>query len=101
MHLFTDHPAEAGESYAQHMRYAGSVGIQMIVAGIACTIHGLLPFLFKSNGSNAIAELHSLMMKKRNSTYVKQLEIAENSVQTPDGSEEKRQIPLANLDRAA
>lgn len=63
--LFTDHPASVGESYTQHLAAASGFGIRMILAGLACLVHGLLPFLFMRTGSNAIRELHTRMVTHR------------------------------------
>ena len=63
--LFTAHPDTVGESYAEHLIRATSTGTRMIVAGLACILHGLLPFLFVSTGSRAISELNEQIMAKR------------------------------------
>jgi hypothetical protein len=62
---FTDHPASVGESYLEHMGRASCFGARMIFAGIACLIHGVLPFLFVRTGSQAISELNERMILKR------------------------------------
>lgn len=63
--LFTEHPASVGESYGEHFMQASRFGTRMIVAGLACLVHGLLPFLFLRTGSAAIAELHTRMVTHR------------------------------------
>lgn len=63
--LFTDHPASVGETYLEHMGMAGSFGLRMVVAGLACLVHGLLPFLFVRTGSAQIALLHDRMVANR------------------------------------
>ncbi|MBK9010807.1 DUF6356 family protein [Novosphingobium sp.] len=63
--LFTDHPASVGESYGEHLVMASGFGLRMILGGIACLIHGLLPFLFVRTGSAQIAQLHDTMVAKR------------------------------------
>ena len=62
---FTDHPASVGETYGQHMGMAFSFGGRMILAGLACLLHGLLPFLFTRTGSGVIANLHQEMVTHR------------------------------------
>ena len=47
--LFTDHPASVGESYAEHLVTASGFGLRMVLAGLACMVHALLPFLFIKN----------------------------------------------------
>ncbi|PQA87974.1 DUF6356 family protein [Hyphococcus luteus] len=62
---FTDHPASVGESYAEHMGMAFGFGAKMIGAGLACLIHGFLPFLFKRTGRDCIEALHHSMVTHR------------------------------------
>jgi hypothetical protein len=63
--LFTDHPASVGETYGQHMGTAAGFGGRMILAGLACLVHGILPFLFVKTGSAAITELYQRMVTHR------------------------------------
>jgi hypothetical protein len=55
---FTRHPAAVGETYGEHMAFASGVGGRMILAGMACMMHGLFPFLFERTGSRTILALH-------------------------------------------
>ncbi len=65
LRLFTDHPASVGETYSQHLAQASGFGVTMILAGFACLVHGLLPFLFVRTGSQAIARLNDRMVLNR------------------------------------
>lgn len=56
---FTEHPATVGETYFQHQRFAMGVGLRMIIGGLACLVHGLLPFLCTTTGSRTIKALHA------------------------------------------
>jgi len=62
---FTGHPASVGESYAEHLFRALYFGVRMVFAGLACVVHGVLPFLFVRTGSRAIAELNDRMVVNR------------------------------------
>jgi len=62
---FTEHPASVGESYGEHLLRAVCFGTRMVFAGIACLVHGVLPFLFVRTGSRAIAELNDRMVVNR------------------------------------
>ncbi len=64
-HLLTDHPASVGETYMEHMAHATGFGTSLILAGIACLIHGLIPVWFVSTGSNTIRRLHDRMVVNR------------------------------------
>ena len=41
------HLNEVNETYFQHMRIAFKIGFTMLVTGVFCLIHGLIPGLFK------------------------------------------------------
>jgi hypothetical protein len=62
---FSDHPASVGETYGQHMGVAFGFGARLIVAGCACLLHGLLPFLFVRTGSATVRALHDEMLMHR------------------------------------
>jgi hypothetical protein len=62
---FTAHPASVGETYLQHMGTAFSFGFTMLWAGVACLVHGVLPFLCTKTGSKAITDLHARMVSHR------------------------------------
>lgn len=64
-HLFTEHPATVGETYGEHMGNALSFGIELILAGFACLLHGAFPFLFEKTGSNAVRRLYKRMVTHR------------------------------------
>ena len=63
--LFTEHPESVGETYGEHMVRASCFGGRMVVAGLACMVHALLPFIFVHSGSQAIDELHARMQATR------------------------------------
>lgn len=63
--LLLDHPADVGETYAEHAREASSYGVAMILAGIACLVHAAVPALFKTNGSETIRALHDRLVRTR------------------------------------
>lgn len=63
--LFTEHPQSVGETYVEHMGVAFGFGSRMVLAGLACLVHGLLPFLFVRTGSRTIGVLHDRMVANR------------------------------------
>ena len=60
-----EHLREVGETYPQHLRKATGFGTAMLAGGIACLLHGLLPFLFVKTGSDCIRRLHGEMVENR------------------------------------
>lgn len=63
--FFTGHPRSVGESYGEHLQTAAWFGTTMLVAGLACLVHALIPGLFVKTGSSAIARLHDRMIVNR------------------------------------
>lgn len=63
--LFTDHPSSVGETYVEHMGVATGTGLTLIGAGIACFIHGFLPFLFTTTAKDTIMRLHHRIVTHR------------------------------------
>lgn len=55
--LFHDHPREVGETYFEHMAVAFGFGRRMVVGGLACFVHGIVPGLHKRTGSTIIRAL--------------------------------------------
>jgi|TARA_B100000767_G_scaffold77414_1_gene74089 hypothetical protein len=60
--MFNDskkHLDDAGESYIQHLMFALNISIKLLIAGIQCFLHALVPSIFKKSGSNAIRTLYN------------------------------------------
>lgn len=71
--LFKDHPASVNETYFEHLGEASNFGLRMIGGGIACLLHGLLPFLFERTGSRQISVLHERMVTSRIRRHPKEI----------------------------
>ena len=65
MRLFTDHPESVGESYGEHLVTAAGFGSRLVLTGLACLVHALLPFLFVKTGSRQISALYDRMVANR------------------------------------
>ncbi len=63
--LFTEHPKSVGESYGEHLAHASGFGGRMMLAGVACMLHAVLPFIFVRTASRAIDELHTRMRARQ------------------------------------
>ena len=59
--LFLDHPESVGETYLEHMRFAGGFAVSLLAAGFAALIHAFLPFMFEKTASGVIERLHRRM----------------------------------------
>ena len=58
-----EHLKEVNESYLQHMWIAFKIGFTMLVTGVFCLIHGLIPGLFKKTDSNQIAKMYEMVSR--------------------------------------
>ena len=64
--IFRDHPTEVGETYTEHFAAAGGFGVKMVVGGVACMIHAVIPAAFVTTGSGTVKKLYDQMVAKRN-----------------------------------
>jgi hypothetical protein len=58
-----EHLNEVNETYFQHMRIAFKIGFTMLVIGVFCLMHVLVPSLFKKTGSNQIAKMYEMVSR--------------------------------------
>lgn len=63
--MFLDHPRSIGESYAEHAGVALSFAGVLVTASVACFVHAVIPGLFETTGSRAVARLHERMVSNR------------------------------------
>ncbi|MHB8811712.1 MAG: DUF6356 family protein [Steroidobacteraceae bacterium] len=52
--IFLEHPKSVGETYLVHQRKAFGFGVSMILGGLACLMHGLVPAMFLYTGSSTV-----------------------------------------------
>ena len=72
---FVEHPASVGETYAQHFGVATRFGWRLTRGGLGCMLHGLLPFAFKTSGSDTVRELHAELVAKRSAARAAQCQL--------------------------
>ena len=58
---FTEHPHAVGETYGEHFLVAARFGGAMLLGGLACLVHAVLPFCCTRTGSTTIRRLHEQM----------------------------------------
>ena len=74
--LFLDHPATLGETYWQHFGVATRFGWRLTTGGLRCMAHGLLPFAWKTSGSDTVRALHAELVAKRSAARAAQTQMA-------------------------
>jgi hypothetical protein len=73
LQAFTRHPNAIGETYGGHLVQAWRFSLVLIGAGLACLLHGLVPFAFERTGSRCVERLHTAMQRR----HAPQLQAAE------------------------
>ena len=63
--FFTDHPESVGETYLQHCAMALGFSLRMLLAGLACGVHGFVPGLCRTFGSEHLERLYRDMVVYR------------------------------------
>ena len=63
--LFLSHPRTVNETYFEHQRAAFHYGSTLLVAGLACLVHGLIPGLCVTSGSRRVIALNHEMGARR------------------------------------
>ncbi len=54
---FKEHPGSVGETYFEHMAFAGRFAVTLFAAGFAALVHALVPPLFETTASRQIRAL--------------------------------------------
>lgn len=63
--LLLAHPRTVGERYPEHARIAGRFGATMVVGGLKCMIHAILPAVFERSASDCVAKLNGELTRRR------------------------------------
>ena len=63
--LFLAHPKSVGETYFEHQRMAFSFAGPLLLAGLACLLHAVIPGLCERTASSRIKALHDRMVVNR------------------------------------
>jgi len=63
--LFLEHPRSLGMSWAGHGRGAFKVGFQLIGAGMAAIIHGIVPGIFGETASGTVTRVYKHIQQTR------------------------------------
>lgn len=61
--IFLKHPEEQKMSYVEHLKHALSLGFETLGCSIVFIVHGIIPALFETTGSNMIKNLNEKLNK--------------------------------------
>ena len=53
------HLKEHNLSYYRHLKFALFIGFSLVWSGLLCIIHGIIPCVFETRGSDTIKKLKS------------------------------------------
>ena len=63
--IFLSHPRSVGETYTEHAGVAARFGATMVVGGLACMIHAVLPSVFPRVASDCVKKLYAQMVARQ------------------------------------
>ena len=63
--FFHKHPRSVGETYGEHFAVASGFGARMVLGGLACLVHAVVPAWFEHTASRTIATLYTRMVTNR------------------------------------
>lgn len=63
--LLLAHPRTVGETYTEHFGIAGRFGATMLVGGIKCLVHAVLPAVFERAASDTVGRLNGELTRRR------------------------------------
>ena len=63
--IFLSHPRSVGESYTEHAGVAARFGATMVVGGLACMLHAVLPSVFPRVASDRVKKLYAQMVARQ------------------------------------
>ena len=66
MNPFTKHPHSLDETYLQHMAAALKISGTMLLAGLACFVHSIFPFVFTNYANNTVLKLYEFYQSRFN-----------------------------------
>lgn len=63
--LFLDHPRSLGMTWGGHAIGAVRIGAQLLVAGLACLIHALVPGVFTETAGRTVTHMYGHMQQRK------------------------------------
>lgn len=65
---FTKHPAEAGETYGQHLMFTVGMALRLLVTSMVLIIHGIFPFMCCHTASQKMKRCQAVMADRAKMT---------------------------------
>ncbi len=64
------HLKEINETYLEHMHFAQKCGWRMVLAGLACVIHSIIPGVFVSTASGTMKLLEAEITERKRKAQI-------------------------------
>lgn len=65
---FTEHPAEAGETYGQHLIFTVGMALRLLATSVVLIIHGIFPFMCCHTASQKMKRCQAVMAERAKMT---------------------------------
>lgn len=65
---FTEHPAEAGETYVQHLLFTVGMAFRLLATSVVLIIHGIFPFMCCHTASKKMKRCQAVMADRAKMT---------------------------------
>jgi len=59
------HLKEVNETYFEHLQFAQKCGWRMVLAGLACVLHSIIPSIFVSTASTTMKKLEQEITERK------------------------------------
>lgn len=59
------HLKEVNETYLEHLQFAQKCGWRMVLAGLACVAHSIVPSIFVSTASSTMKKLEQEITERK------------------------------------
>lgn len=63
--LFLDHPRSLGMTWTGHATGAVRIGARLVVAGLACLVHALVPGVFTETAGRTVTHMYGHMQRRK------------------------------------
>ncbi|HJP69839.1 MAG TPA: DUF6356 family protein [Sphingomicrobium sp.] len=63
--LFLDHPRSLGMTWAGHAIGAVRIGAQLVIAGLACLVHAIVPGVFTETAGRTVTDMYGHMQRRK------------------------------------
>jgi hypothetical protein len=86
------HWRDNGMTFLQHFGFAIDVGLRLILAGVCCIIHAVLPFMFQTTASDCVKNLAEKFSLHRGLDQARKMQFSDSPPDVDSDSEKFQEI---------